>query len=204
MLNRGSRIASYEVLDFLGHGQSVVTYHAVHVNQGHEVALKVPHPVLAADTTFYFRFCREAALCRRLDHPSIVRVLDSGEEGEDLFIAMELIDGAPVDNLLARSGRFELITALSIARRVADALDYANTAGVVHRNIKPGHIMVLGDGSAKILDFGVARDFGQVGLTSSNVFLGTPHYAAPESADPSALSHASDLYSLGAVLFEML
>lgn len=204
MLDRGSRVGSYEIQEFLGHGQSVVTYRALHTRTGRPVALKIPHPTLAADTTFYFRFCREAALCARLHHPNIVRVVESGEEGDDLFIAMELIDGVALDNLLARSGPLELIRSLTIARQIAEALDHANSAGVVHRNIKPGHVMVMADDTVKILDFGVARDYGQVGLTSGNVFLGTPQYSAPESSDPTSLDHASDLYSLGIVLFEML
>ena len=204
MRDNGSRIGNYEIVEFLGRGQSVVTYRAIHLLKGHEVALKVPHANLASDTTFYFRFFREAALCSRLDHPNIVRVLDSGEAGEDLFIAMELVDGAPLDNELARIGPLNLIRSLKLASQLAGALGYAHNNGVIHRNLKPGHIMVLPDDSPKILDFGVARDFGQTGLTSSGVYLGTPQYSAPEASEPRQLDHTSDLYSLGIILFEML
>ena len=206
MLARGSRLGDYEILDseVLGLGRSAVTYRALHVDQGIEVALKVPHAKLAADSTFYFRFLREAALGSRLDHRSIARVVDSGEIEDKLFIAMEFVDGRSVDVELARSGPMALERALKVVREVADALAHAHAHGVVHRNLKPGHLMVVPADGVKVLDFGVARDFGQVGLTSSGVFLGTPQYSAPEAADPRRLDQHSDLYSLGIILFELL
>jgi serine/threonine protein kinase len=204
MLENGSRLGDYEILDVLGRGQSAVTYRARNLASGGDVALKVAHPDLAPDPTFYFRFAREAALGRRLTHPSIVRVLDSGEEGELLFIAMEVVTGTLLSSELSARGRLPLLPALGIAREVADALAYAHGQGVVHRDLRPGHIMLVQGGGVKVMDLGVARDFGQVGLTRAEVRLGSPLYSAPESKDPTRLDHQSDLYSLGIILFEML
>jgi len=204
MLKRGDRLGHYQVVDVLGQGQAAVTYRARHVNLGTEVALKVPHARLVADTTFYFRFLREAGLGSRLDHPAIVRVLDSGEVDDQPYLAMEVAEGEPLDVVLKRDRTLPIRRALLVARAVAEALAYASARGVVHRNLKPGHIMLLRDEQVKIVDFGVARDYGQVGLTESGVILGTPLYAAPEAKDPRRLDHRSDLYSLGIILFEML
>jgi serine/threonine-protein kinase len=204
MMQPGDRLGHYEVLDVLGEGQAAVTYRARHASLGREVALKVPHARLISDTTFYFRFLREAALGSRLDHPAIVRVLDSGEADDQPFLAMEVAEGEPLDMVLERETTLEVKRALAVARQVADALAYAHARGVVHRNLKPGHIMLLKDGQVKIVDFGVARDYGQVGLTESGVILGSPLYGAPEAKDPRHLDHRSDLYSLGVILFEML
>lgn len=204
MLERGSRLGDYEILDVLGEGESAVTYRARRLTDATPVALKVAHRHHAADPTFYFRFAREAALGRRLNHPGIVRVPDSGEEREELFIAMELVEGTLLGDELAARGRLPLLTALGVAREVADALAHAHAQGVVHRNLKPGHIMLVRGGGAKVMDLGVARDFGQIGLTRTDVQLGSPLYSAPEAKEPARLDHQSDLYSLGIILYEML
>lgn len=204
MLTAGSRLASYEILDVLGRGVSATTYRARHAKSGREVALKVPHRGSLTDSTFVVRFLQEGALGSSLTHRSIVRVLEAGEDQGLLFIAMELVDGVPLDRRLATEGALPLRDALRIAHDVAEALDFAHRKGVVHRNLKPNHVMLLAGGGVKVVDLGVARAFGDVSLTSSDVFLGAPAYAPPEADDPHALDHRSDLYSLGIILFEML
>jgi len=204
MLTAGSRLASYEILDVLGRGVSATTYRARHAKSGREVALKVPHRGSLTDSTFVVRFLQEGALGSSLTHRSIVRVLEAGEDQGLLFIAMELVDGVPLDRRLATEGALPLRDALRIAHDVAEALDFAHRKGVVHRNLKPNHVMLLAGGGVKVVDLGVARAFGDVSLTSSDVFLGAPAYAPPEADDPHALDHRSDLYSLGIILFEMI
>jgi serine/threonine-protein kinase len=204
MFKPGSRLGNYEIVDVLGRGAAAVTYRARHVDTGSEVALKVPHKSGLTDSTFVIRFLQEGALGSTLGHKSIVRVFEAGEDGGLLYIAMELIEGTTLDERLVKEGPLPLRDALEVAREVADALAHAHSKHVVHRNLKPNHVMLLPEGDVKVMDFGVARAFGKVGLTSSDIFLGTPTYAAPESEDPRAIDHRSDLYSLGIILFEML
>ncbi len=204
MLKPESRLGNYEILGVLSCGHSATTYRARHVGENLEVAMKVPHGKSLSDKTFVFRFFREAGLGAKLNHPSIPRVLESGEERGMLFMVMELVEGTPLSSELAAQQRLPLARALLVSREVAATLAYAHGAGVVHRNLKPGHIMLVEGDRVRVLDLGMARAFGQVGLTSSDVFLGTPLYTAPEAEDPRALDHRSDLYSLGMILFEML
>ncbi len=204
MLKPESRLGNYEILGVLSCGHSATTYRARHIAKGVEVAMKVPHGKSLSDKTFVFRFFREAGLGAKLDHPGIPRVLESGEEKGMLFMVMTLVDGITLRRELAAHQKLTLNRALLVSREVAVALAYAHGAGVVHRNLKPGHIMLIEGNRVSVLDLGVARAFGQVGLTSSDVFLGTPLYTAPEAEDPRALDHRSDLYSLGIILFEML
>ncbi len=204
MLKPESRLGNYEILGVLSCGHTSTTYRARHIAEGLEVAMKVPHGKSLSDKTFVFRFFREAGLGAKLNHPSIPRVLESGEEKGMLFMVMELVNGIPLSNELATQQKLTLNRALTVSREIAIALSYAHGAGVVHRNLKPGHIMLIEGNHVCVLDLGVARAFGQVGLTGSDIFLGTPLYTAPEAEDPRALDHRSDLYSLGIILFEML
>ena len=134
-----------------------------------------------------------------------MRIYEAGEDRGLAYLAMELLPG---DTLEAEIGRhpqgMELRTALEIARDVAEALDYAHGKGIVHRDLKPANVMLLPDGTRKVMDFGVARIEGQPGLTTSQVFFGSPVYAAPELVEPRSIGPRADLYSLGIVLFEML
>jgi serine/threonine-protein kinase len=204
VLKPGTRIGDYEIIRVLGPGGTAVTYSARHVEDQRDVALKVPTRQALADTTYVIRFLQEGALGCKLKHPSIVKVLEVGEDGDQLFMAMELVEGTTLAFELAGHMPMPMLRSLNVTREVADALGHAHANGVVHRNLKPGHIMVLAGGRVKVMDLGVARVIGEVGLTSSDVLLGTPQYTAPEGDDPRALDHRSDLYSLGIILFEML
>lgn len=204
VLQAGARVGGYEVVGVLGRGRAAYTYRARHLEGGHEVALKVPHPTCLEDRTFVGRFMREGRLGAELDHRSIVRVLEVGGEGRQLYLAMELVEGTTLAFELAGRQPLPQLRALNYAREAADALDHAHARGVVHRNLRPNHIMLVRGGRVKVMDLGVARSWGEVALTSPDVFLGTPTYTAPEGADARALDHRSDLYSLGVILFEML
>jgi len=204
MLKPGSRFGEYEVLDVIGQGSSAITYSAHRPGDSSLVALKVPRPQSLMDTTFVVRFLQEGALGLKLRHRSIVRVLDAGEHQGVPFLAMEFVNGTTLADHLVAGRRFPLHDALELCREVAAALAYAHRHKVVHRNLKPGHVMLLPEGRIKVMDLGVARAVGDVGMTSPNVFLGTPQYAAPEASDARHADHRCDLYSLGAILFEML
>ena len=197
-------IAQYELTGLLGRGGMATTYQARRQRDGSMVALKVPHDGCLADPTFVARFLREGRLGEQLHHPGIVRIFEAGEAGGRPFLAMELLRGKTLKELLRTEAPLPLRRAIEVARDVAEALDYAHVKGVIHRDLKPENIMVLGDGSLKVMDFGIARVEGQAGLTSSQFFLGTPLYAAPEMIDPRRIDHRVDLYALGIVLFEML
>ena len=208
MLKVGSCLGGYEILEVMGHGASSATYRARHRDgsrgPGQELVLKVPHEATLGDATFVIRFLQEGALGSTLNHPGIVRVLEAGEEDGRLYLAMEMVRGVSLARRLEEQGPVDLRTGLRIARAVASALAHAHRHHVVHRNLKPSHVMLLPNERVKVMDFGVARAFGEVGLTSADVFLGTPAYAAPEAVDPHSVDARSDLYSLGIILFEML
>lgn len=204
MLQPGSVIGGYEILEPLGRGATATTWRARGTSNDREVALKVPHPRLLRDPSFVVRFLQEAKLDTRLDSPFVVRVFEVGEHDGTPFMAMELLHGLTLGETLATSGPLPVRRALQIARDIAIALDHAHGAGVVHRDLKPDNIMLRVGQCLKVMDFGIAKVTGDVGLTASDVFIGTPAYAAPEMVDAAHVDHRADLYALGIVLFEML
>lgn len=197
------RIGDFRVSGELGRGGMATTYRAERVRDGLPVAIKVPHET--GDPTYRERFLREGRLGETLHHPRIVRIVEAGEDGGRPYLALELIPGQTLRAMLDEStvplppGR-----AVAIVRDIAEALDYAHGKGVVHRDLKPENVMLLPDGTVKVMDFGVARIEGQPGLTTSRFFFGSPVYAAPELVDPPSVDLRADLYSLGVILFELL
>ena len=170
------------------------------------VAVKIMFPEFATDPTFVERFRREAQAAAKLTHPNIVGVYDHGEEKGTYFLVMEYVNGPSVSEVLKRDGPFKPKRAAEIASDVASALAAANSVGVIHRDIKPGNIMLSPDGRAKVTDFGIARLAHDPDneLTKVGSVMGTATYFSPEQAQGFSLDGRSDLYSLGAVLFEML
>ncbi len=203
-LQRGERLGSYEIQSVCGCGSSAITYRARDMRRGILVALKVPEQRFLSDSRFVVRFLQEGTIGARLHHGSIVRVFEAGEDRDRLYIAMELVNGSTLARVLREKKRFDLERALRIAHAVSRALDHAHARGVIHRDLKPANVMLLPGDHVKVMDFGIARVFGQARLTSSNIFLGTPIYAAPESVDPKQITSAVDLYALGIILFEMV
>ncbi len=204
LVETGATMGSYELQSVLGRGGMATTYRARRAADGQTVAVKVPHDGCLADATFVTRFLREGQLGEQLHHPRIVRILDAGEEKGRPFLAMELIRGRTLKQELREHAPLPLRRALEVARDIAEALDYAHAKGVIHRDLKPENVMILPDGTVKVMDFGIARLADQPGLTTSNLFLGTPAYAAPEMIDPKTVDHRVDLYALGIILYEML
>ncbi len=169
---------------------------------GRRVAVKLLHPQYVGDESFVLRFEREARSVASLTHPSIVNVYDVGRDGDDCYIVMEYVDGRTVKEMLA-GGPLGVDRSIDIGVQVAKALDYAHRAGVVHRDVKPHNIIVSPEGAAKLVDFGIATAKGVASVTESGSVLGTVHYVAPEQARGQPATPATDIYSLGCVLYEM-
>ncbi|MFC7274467.1 protein kinase [Paractinoplanes rhizophilus] len=170
------------------------------------VAVKVLLPTLMADGEFIARFRREARVMAALRHPGIVQVYDYGEnasvDGRRLdYLVMEYIDGTPLSKRIEAAGRLPVAETMTIVGQVADALQVAHDAGIVHRDVKPSNLLVRPGGAIVLVDFGVARSAGVEGLTSTNVVLGSAHYMAPEQAEGKPLDGATDVYALGAVAY---
>jgi len=204
----GSVLAGFRVESFLGKGAMGTVYLAEETSTGQRVALKVLAPELARDDRFRRRFLRETELARRLRHPRIVGTLGSGEENGVLYLAMAYVDGPDLREVLRREGRLEPGRAVDLVEQVADALDAAHAEGLVHRDVKPGNILVTSgaDGDdAYVCDFGLARHVSAVSsLTGERGFVGTIDYVPPEQIEGGTIDGRADLYSLGCVLYECL
>src|SRR5438445_9909021 len=188
----------------LGRGGMAAVYLAQDLKHDRQVAIKVLRPDLAA-ALGADRFLHEIKLTARLNHPHILPLLDSGEAAGFLYYVMPYVGGESLRDRLAREGELPVEEALTIAREVADALEYAHQQGVVHRDIKPENILISA-GHAVVADFGIARAIQAAGdqtVTQTGVLLGTPAYMSPEqAAGAAARGGRSDIYSLGCVLYE--
>ncbi|MBI5955480.1 MAG: protein kinase [Chloroflexi bacterium] len=195
----------YKIIDEVGSGATSTVYMARNLDTNQILALKVLSQSSSTDAEFIRRFQREAVIIKNLNDPHIVRVYDFGCQDGIYFLAMEYVDGRPVSEELAKSGKLPLEKALNIAIQAAEGLQAAYRSGIVHRDIKPQNLMLDADGRLRIMDFGTARGGDLSSITVSNVFIGTPYYISPEQAEKGKSADIrSDLYSLGAVLFEML
>lgn len=170
------------------------------------VAVKVLFPQYAAEPTFVARFRREAQAAANLNHPSVVAVYDWGAHEDTYFIVMEYVEGRSLADVLASEGHLYPDRAAEIATDVAAALGFAHRNGTIHRDVKPGNIMITPSGQVKVADFGIARAFGgdEAELTQTGSVMGTASYFSPEQAQGRPVDPRSDLYSLGVVLFEMV
>jgi eukaryotic-like serine/threonine-protein kinase len=195
----------YELEELVGHGGMSSVYRAHDSLLERYVALKVLHEQYSEDDDFVERFKREARSVAQLQHPSIVTVIDRGEQGGRQYIVFEYVEGENLKELVVRKGRLEVREALEIAIEVARALGFAHEHGIVHRDVKPQNVLLNGDGRPKVTDFGIARslDMDQ-GVTQTGTVLGTSNYIAPEQASGKRVDQHSDIYSLGVVLYEML
>ncbi|HEV2377992.1 MAG TPA: protein kinase [Streptosporangiaceae bacterium] len=193
----------YVLEEVLGTGGMATVWRAGDRVLGRQVAVKVLSPQFAADPGFLVRFEREARHAARLAHPRLVTVFDCGTDDGTAFIVMELVEGRTLRQVLDEVGVLPPGQAVAIAAAVCEGLAVAHAAGLVHGDIKPANIALAG-GEAKLLDFGIARDSGPAGDTSTTQVLGTPAYLSPEQASGGPAGPSSDLYSLGCVLFEML
>ena len=194
----------YEVVQRVGVGGMADVYLAEDTQLGRQVALKILHPQYAGDSSFVERFRREALSAAKLQHPNIVQIYDSGQEGDFNFIVMEYVEGRSLKDYLADEGPLEIREAARIAGEVLTALAYAHRTGLVHRDIKPGNILLSDDGKVQVTDFGIARAEAGSTMTQTGTILGTAYYLSPEQAQGLPLDGRSDIYSLAVVLYEML
>jgi serine/threonine-protein kinase len=195
----------YRLVALIGEGGMAAVYRAVDTRLGRNVAVKVLHPEYARDQPFLQRFQQEAEFAASLGaHPNIVAIYDIGQDDAVHYIVMELVEGRDLKDIIRERAPLEVSEAFSIARQVASALDFAHKRGLVHRDIKPQNIMVTDAGVAKVTDFGIARSLSASQLTRTGMVIGTAHYFAPEQAQGMPAAPASDIYSLGIVLYEMV
>jgi len=194
----------YRILEKIGEGGMGTVYRALQIDVERVVALKMLSPFLAGDPSFLERFRQEALVIARLSHPSIVNVIGIEQHVGTFCIVMEFIDGETLESIMNRRGALERKQAVDICRRVAGALEYAHSKGIVHRDIKPDNIMVMPDGGLKVTDFGLARWSGSSLKTDPGISMGTPKFMSPEQATGEEVDNRSDLYSLGLVLYYLL
>ena len=195
----------YTLLHLLGSG-GMATVHLAHDELlGRKLALKILREEYAKDEEFAERFRREAQSAAALSHPRIVQIYDYAEEANgQSYIAMEYVSGGTLGDRLSRGGPLGCVEAARLASQVAEALGFAHERGVIHRDVKPHNVLLTAAGDAKVADFGIARVASSSAISRTSIVLGTAAYMSPEQAVGEPVGPASDLYSLGVVLYEML
>ena len=194
----------YRLLTCIGSGGMAVVYQGVDMLLERRVAVKVLRQRFASDPEFLERFQREARAAANLDHPNIVTVFDVGRDDDRHYIVMEYVDGQDLKTVIRRKERLGVAEALDITAQVAAGVGHAHKAGVIHRDIKPQNVLITQAGRAKVVDFGIARALSESGLTDSDTVWGSPIYFAPEQAAGDPPTPASDVYSIGVMMYEML
>ena len=205
----GTILAGHRIEEVIGRGGASVVYLAEHLRLGRRVALKVLAPHLAEDQMFRERFIRESRIAAGLDHPNVVTIYDAGEVEEGLYISMRYVEGSDLGKILQAGGALEPSRTILVLSQVASGLDAAHAQGLVHRDVKPGNVLVEGPGSvmerAFLSDFGISkRTTTGSGLTRTGQFVGTVDYVAPEQITGEPIDGRTDVYSLGCVLYHCL
>jgi hypothetical protein len=203
LLEKGTSVAGYRIERVLGQGGMGTVYEAIQIALNRKVALKIVAAHLSMDEAFRMRFRREGQLQAAIDHPHIITVYEAGESEYGLFLAMRMVNGPTLKELVVRR-ELSPARALTLLKPVASALDTAHDAGLIHRDVKPQNILIARSDHAYLADFGLTKAPGEQSLTKTGQFVGTLDYVAPEQIQDEPPTAASDIYSLGAVLFESL
>ena len=198
------QLGPYKIGRQIGRGGMGAVYDAVHETTGQPAAVKVLIQHLAAVAGFRDRFVAEIESLKRLDHPNIVKLFGFGEQDEVLFFAMELVPGTSLEEEIRAGRRFLWPEVRQLGLDIAKALKHAHDHGIIHRDIKPANLLFSKDGVVKLSDFGIARLFGNTGMTADGGLLGTAEYMSPEQAEGRPVTPSCDLYSLGGVLYALL
>ncbi|MBL9168937.1 MAG: protein kinase [Verrucomicrobiales bacterium] len=204
-----SWLPAFEFLSLIGRGGMGVVYQARQLSLNRLVAIKIlPADLIGnSESDFAARFRLEATTLAKLSHPGIVSVFDSGETHDLLYIVMEYVDGTDVARMVQAKGKLPPADALEMLKQVCEAMEYAHQNGIVHRDLKPANLLITRQGRVKIADFGLAKHHDEtlLGLTKTNVAIGTPEFLAPEAWTPGIqLDRRADLYSIGVTLYQML
>jgi serine/threonine protein kinase len=199
-------VGRYEILEEVGRGGFAIVHRARDTQLGREVALKELRPILLDDAGWVERFQREARAIALLDHPHIVPIFDVYNTESRLFLVMRLVNGPALQDFISGRSQVPWDETVEIVSTVAEGLDYAHRQGILHRDLKPGNILIDMDRGPMLSDFGLAKLIGDTGsnVSVSGTVVGTPHYIAPEVWEGKGHSPQSDIYALGCVLFEML
>ena len=196
----------YEIGEMIGTGGMADVYIAEDSRLHRKVAVKILRSDLARDPAFIARFKKEALAAGGLTNAGIVAVYDSGEDHGESYIVMELVNGRTLRELLQGHESIPVKEAVDIVVEILEALDYSHSKGIIHRDIKPGNIMITKTGQVKVMDFGIARALDDIGATMTNTWnvVGTAQYLSPEQATGEAADARSDIYSLGCLMYELL
>src|SRR4051812_39979252 len=200
----------YEIGGVLGRGGMAEVHRGRDLRLGREVAVKVLRSDLARDPSFQVRFRREAQAAASLNHPAIVAVYDTGEDrtttGATPYIVMEYVEGETLRDVIRREGHLSSERAMSLAADICGALDFSHRNGIVHRDVKPGNVMITPQGTVKVMDFGIARAVSDSAatMTSTAAVIGTAQYLSPEQARGESVDARSDVYSAGCLLYELV
>ena len=207
----GDEFAGYRLRSVLGRGGMSVVYQAENPRLGAVIALKVLAPELAVNDTFRARFLEESRIAASLNHPNVIPIYDTGSYGGLLYIAMRYVSGTDLRQMLKKRGRLIPSVTLSLTAQAARALDAAHRRGLVHRDVKPGNLLIeRGDDDddpdhVYLADFGITKHaMDRTGMTASGQFLGTVDYVAPEQIQGMSVLGLADQYSLGCVVYECL
>ena len=200
----------YEIGGVLGRGGMAEVHRGRDLRLGREVAVKVLRSDLARDPSFQVRFRREAQAAASLNHPAIVAVYDTGEDrtttGATPYIVMEYVEGETLRDVIRREGHLSAERAMTLAADICGALDFSHRNGIVHRDVKPGNVMITPQGTVKVMDFGIARAVSDSAatMTSTAAVIGTAQYLSPEQARGESVDARSDVYSMGCLLYELV
>ena len=194
----------YEVIEELGEGGMGRIYRVLDKKIGEEVALKLIRPEIATDRKTIERFSNELKMARKISHKYICRMYHLGEETGTHYITMEYVPGENLKSMIKMTKQLSVGTAIGIAKQVCEGLAEAHRLGVVHRDLKPGNIMIDREGHARIMDFGIARSLEEKGITGAGAVIGTLQYMSPEQVDGKKAEQRSDIYALGVILYEMV
>jgi serine/threonine protein kinase len=194
----------FEVLEKIGSGGMGTVYRVLDRRVNEEMALKILKPEIASSASVVERFKNELKLARRIGHKNVCRLYELHEDAGVFFITMEYIAGEDLKTRIRRDGRLSVRNAVALAGQVAEGLAEAHRLGVIHRDLKPQNIMIDAQGTVRIMDFGIARQLSGPDLTAAGMLIGTPHYMSPEQAAGESVDQRTDIYALGAILYEMV